>query len=131
MTNITITSTYTLGTDTFFTIEWRDGQDFRSEEVCSETLQELIINRNDLEFAFDEEFEGENGITLEQALENTIADKYATVTIEDDGQYDVYLHEIKLYGGDIEINVEGDYVNSFKTEKVAMNKAKKIATVIK
>lgn len=131
MTNITITNVTELGGDFFFTIEWTDKGDFRSEEVCSETLQELLIYREDLEFSFDEEFEGEDGITIKQAIENNIVDGYATVAIEDDGQYDVYHHEIKVYGGDIEVNIEGEYIGSYKTEKAAMNKAKKIAAVVK
>lgn len=112
--------------DVFYKVEINHKGEVQFETLCAESMQELI-RRNDMEVSYNEEFETED-FTIEQMLDQ---DNMSLVEIdEQEGEYDVYFHKVTVKYGEVEYDAEGEFIRTYKTEKGAVNRAKKFGCKI-
>ena len=84
-----------------------------------------IIKQGDLEITYDQAFQMEDGLTIEQALDNLDL-SYAEVNETEQDEFDVYLHEVRVRNGLVGVDVSGKFINSYKKHNPARNKALKL-----
>jgi hypothetical protein len=130
MTNIHINKVDQIAEDKFFHIEVSHKGETQHEIVAVETLQELITQEN-VEVTYDNEFETEEeGETIEQAIDNAKLSRAEIDYIFEDEIYDIYYHEVRARHGEVTYDMGGEYIKTYKTEKAAVNNAKKLASTV-
>lgn len=123
MKTLNIMSVEKLSNNYIFKVEIVANGEKKIDFLVDERLVEVINVFQEITYC--EEFEMASGETIEQALEN-IGLTYAEVA-DEDGEFDVYLHKVTVSYGEVVCDIEGKFVQTFKTEKAAHNKALKIA----
>jgi len=106
--------------DVFFTVEWVDEGTRRQEVIERATLIELAGKVEILYNEYNEE--------LESAIDNADI-TYIEIADEED-EYDVYYHGVSVKYGEVTIDIEGDFVKTYKTYKGATKYAHNNATVV-
>jgi hypothetical protein len=111
--------------DKFFTVAItnQDG-DTHTDRFSEVTLMKFAqaMERKNASFEIDEENE-ELVNELDQLAYIEVAEETDSETEKD--VYDIYIHKFKADCDILEYSVEGEYIKTFKTEKGAMNFAKK------
>jgi hypothetical protein len=111
--------------DKFFTVAITDQEgDTHTDRFSEVTLMKFAhaMERKNASFEIDEENE-ELVNVLSQLAFIEIAEEYDEEDEKD--VYDVYIHKFSADCDILEYSVEGEYLKTFKTEKGAMNFAKK------
>jgi hypothetical protein len=123
MATLHIMSVEKLSNNYIFKVEMYYNGENKIDFLVDERLVEVINMFQDITYC--EEFEMATGETIEQALEN-IGLTYAEIADEGE-EFDVYLHKVTVSYGEVSCDIEGKFIQTFKTEKAAKNKALKIA----
>lgn len=110
--------------DKFFKIaitnqEGETHTDIWSEVTVMEAARRLEVKNARFEIAEDEELINE----LSQLIYMEIAEETDSETGKD--EFDIYIHKFNVDEDILEHNVEGDYIKTYKSEKAALNYAKK------
>lgn len=111
--------------DVFTKVEWKEDGETRQETISIETLIDLA--KKGIEIGYDVENE---------ELENAIAEtgiEYAEIDSplsDDEEGFDVYLHEAIIEDGEVVIDIEGNLLKRYKTEKGAVKFANQITKIV-
>ena len=92
--------------------------------MTGETIAELI-KQGDAELTYNQAFQMEDGLTIEQALDNLNL-SYAEVNDSEFNEFDVYLHEVKVRNGLVGVDVSGKFIHSYKSNNPAKKRALKL-----
>lgn len=120
-TNVITEVTETMGTK-FFTVAITDVEGDTHTDKFSDTLMAKFI-ANGVVFSYDDTDE-----ELTNSIQN--AELGFVEVAEEDGEYDVYYHGVTIDGGDIELDLEGKYLKTYKKLNSALTFARKSAKVV-
>lgn len=90
--------------------------EFFTETYTHEQMTEVIKSAQ-FEIEYNDEFETEEGMTIEQAL--TVAPIQYFEIADEDGEYDVYTHVATVKYGEVSMDVQGEFLKTYKTLKGA------------
>ena len=106
--------------DKFFTVAITDKEGLtHTDRFCEATLINFAraMERKNAKFEIDEENE---------ELVNELSQlAYIELSEEEGNEFDVYLHKFNVDEDILEYDVAGEFIKTYKTEKGAMNFAKK------
>lgn len=120
-TNVIVEVTKTCG-DRFFLVAITDAEGDTHTEKFSEAMMAQMVAHG-VKFSYDD-----TNIELTDAIDN--AELGHIEVAEEDGEYDVYYHKVLVDGGELELDMAGEYLKTYKKQASAMAFAKKSAKLV-